>query len=139
MAPELPEALREVAERAVNVLAPETDLFEDMDSAGFGDALTKALRSAVTHPVKPARSAVHLATDFVKIPLVAGARWFGREVRAAGRGRPEGPPLRRAGLEHQPGVLLGPAGLSVRPRSSPGTSSNRPRWTPTPRRRRPWR
>ena len=81
MAPELPEALREVAERAVNVLAPETDLFEDMDSAGFGDALTKALRSAVTHPVKPARSAVHLATDFVKIPLVAGARWFGREVQ----------------------------------------------------------
>src|SRR6478609_3283260 len=80
MAPELPEALREVAERAVNVLAPETDLFEDMDSAGFGDALTKALRSAVTHPVKPARSAVHLATDLVKIPLVAGARWFGREV-----------------------------------------------------------
>ena len=80
MAPELPEALREVAERAVNVLAPETDLFEDMDAAGFGDALTKALRSAVTHPVKPARSAVHLATDLVKIPLVAGARWFGREV-----------------------------------------------------------
>ncbi len=36
MAPELPEALREVAERAVNVLAPETDLFEDIDSAGFG-------------------------------------------------------------------------------------------------------
>jgi polyhydroxyalkanoate synthase len=80
MAPELPEALREVAERAVNVLAPETDLFEDMDSAGFGDALTKALRSAVTHPVQPAKSAVHLATDLVKFPLVAGARWFGREV-----------------------------------------------------------
>ena len=55
MAPELPEALREVAERAVNVLAPETDLFEDMDSAGFGDALTKALRSAVTHPVQAGR------------------------------------------------------------------------------------
>ena len=36
MAPELPEALREVAERAANVLAPESDLFEDSDSAGFG-------------------------------------------------------------------------------------------------------
>ena len=81
MAPELPESLREVAERAASVLAPESDLFEDMDSAGFGDALTQAVRSALTHPVQPARSALHLATDLVKIPLVAGARWFGREVQ----------------------------------------------------------
>lgn len=81
MAPELPEALREVAERAASVLAPESDLFEDMDSAGFGDALTQALRSAVTHPVAPVRSAVHLAADLVKIPLVAGARWAGRDAQ----------------------------------------------------------
>ena len=81
MAPELPESLREVAERAASVLAPESDLFEDMDSAGFGDALSQAVRSALTHPVQPARSALHLASDLVKIPLVAGARWFGREVQ----------------------------------------------------------
>jgi polyhydroxyalkanoate synthase len=81
MAPELPEALREVAERAASVLAPESDLFEDMDSAGFGDALTQALRSAVTHPVAPVRSAVHFAADLVKIPLVAGARWAGRDAQ----------------------------------------------------------
>ena len=81
MAPELPEPLREVAERAASVLAPESDLFEDMDSAGFGDALSRAVRSALTHPVQPARSALHLASDLVKIPLVAGARWFGREVQ----------------------------------------------------------
>ena len=80
MAPELPEALREVAERAASVLAPESDLFEDMDAAGFGEALTQALRSAVAHPVTPVKSALHLATDFAKIPLVAGARWLGREV-----------------------------------------------------------
>ena len=65
MAPELPESLREVAERAASVLAPESDLFEDMDSAGFGDALSRAVRSALTHPVQPARSALHLASDLV--------------------------------------------------------------------------
>ena len=49
MAPELPETLREVAERAANVLAPEADLFEDTDAAGFGDALDAgAARVAAT-------------------------------------------------------------------------------------------
>src|SRR5664279_2550631 len=81
MAPELPESLREVAERAASVLAPESDIFEDMDAAGFAEALTKALRSALTHPVTPARAVAHLATDLVKIPLVAGARWLGRDVQ----------------------------------------------------------
>jgi polyhydroxyalkanoate synthase len=81
MAPELPESLREVAERAASVLAPETDLFEDMDSAGLGDALTKAFRAALSRPVTPAKAVVHLASNYVKIPVVAGARWLGRDAQ----------------------------------------------------------
>jgi polyhydroxyalkanoate synthase len=80
MAPELSEALRDVAERAVGVLAPETDIFEDVDIAGFGESLVKAVRTSVTHPVVPVKSALHLAGDLVRIPLAAGARWLGRDV-----------------------------------------------------------
>jgi len=80
MAPELPESLREVAERAASVLAPETELFEDMDAAGFAQALTQSLRSALARPATPARSAVRFATDLVKIPFVAGVRWLGRDI-----------------------------------------------------------
>jgi polyhydroxyalkanoate synthase len=80
MAPELTEALRDVAERAVSVLAPETDIFEDVDVAGFGESLAKAVRTSVTQPAVPIRSALHLAADLVRIPVVAGARWLGRDV-----------------------------------------------------------
>jgi polyhydroxyalkanoate synthase len=80
MAPELPEALRDVAERAASVLAPETDIFEDVDIAGFGESLVKAVRTSVTHPAAPVKSALHLAGDLVRIPVAAGARWLGRDV-----------------------------------------------------------
>jgi polyhydroxyalkanoate synthase len=80
MAPDLPEALRDVAERAASVLAPETDIFEDVDIAGFGESLVKAVRTSITHPVVPVKSALHLAGDLVRIPMVAGARWLGRDV-----------------------------------------------------------
>ena len=80
MAPELPEALRDVAERAASVLAPETDIFEDVDVAGFGESLAKALRTSVTQPTVPIKSAFHLAGDLVRIPVAAGARWLGRDV-----------------------------------------------------------
>jgi len=80
MAPELPEALRDVAERAASVLAPETDIFEDVDIAGFGESLVKAVRTSVTHPAAPVKSALHLAGDLMKIPVAAGARWLGRDV-----------------------------------------------------------
>ena len=36
------EATRALAERAASELAPEADLFEDHDAAGFGAALTHA-------------------------------------------------------------------------------------------------
>lgn len=80
MAPELPEALRDVAERAASVLAPETDIFEDVDIAGFGESLVKAVRTSVTHPAAPVKSALHLVGDLARIPVAAGARWLGRDV-----------------------------------------------------------
>jgi len=80
MAPELPESLRDVAERAASVLAPETEIFEDVDVAGLRGSLVKALRSSVRQPAVPIRSGLHLAGDLAKIPIAAGARWLGRDV-----------------------------------------------------------
>jgi polyhydroxyalkanoate synthase subunit PhaC len=80
MAQQSPEPEPEVADRAVGVLAPETDLFEDLDAAGFGAALASALRANLTHPLVPLRAAARLSTDLARIPLVATARWFGRDL-----------------------------------------------------------
>ncbi len=80
MAPEMTESLREVAERAAGVLGPESAIFEDMDAAGFGRALGKAVGAALMRPVTPVKSAVHLATNLARIPVIAGARWLGREI-----------------------------------------------------------
>jgi polyhydroxyalkanoate synthase len=77
--PSYPSA-HEIAERAAAVLAPESDQFADLDAVGFGDALTKALRSALAHPVGPARATVRLAGDLSRIPLVATARWLGSDI-----------------------------------------------------------
>jgi polyhydroxyalkanoate synthase subunit PhaC len=74
------ESSHEVAERAAGVLGPESDLFEDLDSAGFGDALTQALRSSLMNPAAPARATLQLATDLAQIPMVAATRWFGRDI-----------------------------------------------------------
>ena len=46
-----PASAGEVAERAASVLAPESGLFEDLDAAGFGDAVTKAIRAALSNPL----------------------------------------------------------------------------------------
>ena len=69
-----------MAERAAGALGPESDLFEDLDAAGFGDALTKAVQSILSNPVTPARAWLQLTTDLVQIPMVATTRWFGREI-----------------------------------------------------------
>jgi polyhydroxyalkanoate synthase len=74
------ESSREMAERAAGVLGPESDLFEDLDSAGFGEALTKALQSSLSNPAAPARASLQLFTDLAQIPMVAATRWFGREI-----------------------------------------------------------
>ncbi len=76
------ESSREVAERAAGVLAPESDLFEDLDSAGFGEALSTALKSSFADPTVPARATVQWATDLARIPMVAATRWFGREIES---------------------------------------------------------
>ena len=76
------ESSREVAERAAGVLGPESDLFEDLDAAGFADALTQAVRSSLANPAAPARATLALATELAQIPWVAGARWFGRDIDA---------------------------------------------------------
>ena len=74
------ETSHEVAERAAGVLAPESDLFEDLDAAGFGDALAQAVRASLMDPTAPARATLQLATDLARIPMVAATRWFGREI-----------------------------------------------------------
>ncbi|HEX5811904.1 MAG TPA: alpha/beta fold hydrolase [Pseudonocardia sp.] len=76
------ESSRDVAERAAGVLAPESDLFEDLDSAGFGEALSTALKSSFADPTVPARATVQWATDLARIPMVAATRWFGREIES---------------------------------------------------------
>jgi polyhydroxyalkanoate synthase len=80
MAPELSESLREVAERAASVLAPEAEIFEQGDVAGLRESLVKAVRASMTTPTVPLKSAVHLAGDLLKIPVAAGARWLGKDV-----------------------------------------------------------
>ena len=76
------ESSRDVAERAAGVLAPESDLFEDLDSAGFGEALSTALQSSLANPAAPARATLQWWTDLARIPMVATTRWFGREIES---------------------------------------------------------
>jgi polyhydroxyalkanoate synthase subunit PhaC len=80
MAQDQSETPREVGERAANVLAPESSLFEHVDSAGFGEALAKVLRTGVTHPLVPGQVAMRLAADLARVPFVTAASWLGREV-----------------------------------------------------------
>ncbi len=80
MAQEPSEPSWDVAQRAADVLGPESDLFEDLDAAGFGEALTGAVWSGLSSPVVAARAVVQLATDLAQIPMVAATRWFGRDI-----------------------------------------------------------
>jgi polyhydroxyalkanoate synthase subunit PhaC len=77
---DISDQARDLAERAAGVLAPESGLVQDMDAAGFGDALLRAIRASVTNPMEPARAAVQLATDLARIPFVAGAKAVGAEM-----------------------------------------------------------
>ena len=62
------------------MLAPESDLFEDLDAAGLGQAAAEALRAVVLHPAIPARAGLRLCSDLARIPLVAGTRFVGAHV-----------------------------------------------------------
>jgi polyhydroxyalkanoate synthase len=74
------ETPREVGERAVNSLAPESGLFEDMDAAGFGGALAQVLRFGAAHPAVPGQAAMRMAAELARVPLVTAAAWLGRPV-----------------------------------------------------------
>jgi polyhydroxyalkanoate synthase subunit PhaC len=76
------ESSKEMAEHAAGVLGPESDLFEDLDSAGFADALISAWQSSLSDPGAPTRASLQLANDFAQIPWVAATRWFGREIES---------------------------------------------------------
>lgn len=80
MALEPPQTAGEVAERAAGVLAPETDLFENLDAAGFGEALARALAATLRHPALPAGAAARLVADLARIPLVTAARLLGQDT-----------------------------------------------------------
>jgi polyhydroxyalkanoate synthase len=71
---------RDVGERAAGVLAPESELFEDLDAAGFGEALAKAMRAGATNPLIPGQAAIQLFADLARVPLATAAQWLGREV-----------------------------------------------------------
>jgi polyhydroxyalkanoate synthase len=77
---DISDQARDLAERAAGVLAPESSLVQDMDAAGFGDALLRAIRASVTNPTEPARAALRLATDLARIPFVVGAKAVGAEM-----------------------------------------------------------
>ena len=64
----------ELAERAAGVLGPESGLFEDLDAAGFGDALRRALQANLTHPANALSATVRLAADLARIPIVSAAK-----------------------------------------------------------------
>jgi polyhydroxyalkanoate synthase len=69
------QAAWDVGERAANVLAPESDLFAEVDMVGFGRALAGAARGAA--PVATAGAVLRLAGGFAQLPWVAVSRWLG--------------------------------------------------------------
>jgi polyhydroxyalkanoate synthase len=77
MAPEFTESQRDGAERAAGVLGPASDLVEDFDAAGFGEALSQAARATLTNPAGAMGASMQLAGDLARIPMIAAIRWFG--------------------------------------------------------------
>ncbi len=118
------ESSRDVAERAAGVLAPESDLFEDLDSAGFGEALTHgaAVEPAPTRP-SPARAAA-AAGDRPRPDPHGGRHPVVRpRDRAAGAGRPQGPAVRRPGVEQRTRCSTASGWPTWRRAGAPGTWS----------------
>ena len=122
-----PRRPREVAERAASVLGPESGLFEDLDAAGFGDAMAKAIRADPDQPAGAAcRRRVQLASDLARIPLVAAARWFGRETEPPVPVDPKDRRFADPAWTDNPRLLLGAAGLPGRLPLRPGRGRRRP-------------
>ena len=74
------EVANGIGERAASVLGPESDLLEDLDAAGLGQAATAALRAVALHPAVPARAGLRLCGDLARIPVVAISRFVGAHV-----------------------------------------------------------
>jgi len=74
------DAVPDVAERAAGVLGPESGLLQDLDAAGFLDALRRAITATATNPADSLRASVQLANDLARIPVVAGAKAFGADL-----------------------------------------------------------
>ncbi len=70
----------DIADRAANVLAPESGLLADPDVAQFGKALGRALVAAGTNPAGLIGAYARLATDLARIPAATLARWVGMSV-----------------------------------------------------------
>jgi polyhydroxyalkanoate synthase len=71
-----------IAEHAASVLAPESELFEELDAAGFGEALSEAVRASLSNPGDTALAAIRLTTDLARIPFIAATRWLGGKADA---------------------------------------------------------
>lgn len=69
-----------VADRAADVLAPESSVVADSDVAAFGRSLSRAAAGAAAHPMASVEASTRFASDLARIPLVALARFLGVEV-----------------------------------------------------------
>lgn len=69
-----------IAEHAASVLGPESALVEDVDAAGFAEALGLAARAVLAGPAEPARAAARLLGELARIPVVAATRWLGQDA-----------------------------------------------------------
>src|SRR6266508_2113595 len=79
----------DIADRAANVLAPESGLLADPDVAQFGKALGRALVAAGTNPAGLIGAYARLATDLARIPAATLARWVGMSVQPPLAGNPK--------------------------------------------------
>ena len=70
----------EVGDRAASVLAPESELFSDVDIGEFTQALLQAARGVLANPVLAAAAAVQFGTELAQLPGVALARWMGTDA-----------------------------------------------------------
>jgi polyhydroxyalkanoate synthase len=70
----------DIADRAASVLAPESDLFEDVDIAEFSRSLMEAGRAVLAHPAPTAAALVRYASEMAQVPGVALSRWMGAET-----------------------------------------------------------
>src|SRR3954470_9453871 len=79
MAEEMPDP-PDLAGPAAAALGPESRLIEDLDAAGFADALARVVRQSAANPGMPAQAAVRLAADLGRIPVLAATHWLGRDI-----------------------------------------------------------